>query len=643
MNTSTHKSKSFYRGFSVRLVVMVTLVSLSLNFLYYLYLADSAKESFRLKIVDYSSHLRDSLEWPLWNIDDELIKRIGDTFAANQEVIFLGIHDENDRLVYHYQKHPEAKSAIRTVIKHDGQDIGSIKLGLSREVFEQQVSELQLVSLFNTATLALVLILMSRWVWLPMLKKPISDMVRVTEDIDAGNYKKIRLPETHLEFIPVISALKQLSEAVETRETSLKNLNGELLSEINERKSAEQKLAEYRDQLELTVAKRTEELRNQKLFSDTVLENIEDGIVACDEHGSLNLFNRATRNLHGIDREDLPPGQWAKHYKLFHNDGKTIMSTEEIPLVRAFQGEKLHNEYLVIEHANGKKRTVICSGQPMYNKNKDKVGAVVSMHDMTEQIKAEKELREARDIAETSNKAKSQFLANMSHELRTPMHSILSFTNLALKKEENDKIKHFLKNIHTSSVRLTHLLNDLLDLSKLEAGKMQVDFSKQDLTSLICSTVDEIDSLLMEKSITVEINKEQIFESMIDQKLLTQVFVNIFSNAIKFSPENSVINIELQKTKSESNGLKEDQIKISIKDQGVGIPEDQLDLIFNQFAQSSMTKNKSEGTGLGLPISKRIIELHNGRIWAESPPKDSSIGSVIYVQIPVNQTLAEEA
>lgn len=250
-----------------------------------------------------------------------------------------------------------------------------------------------------------------------------------------------------------------------------------------------------------------------------------------------------------------------------------------------------------------------------------------------------KDLEEAKNAAEAANMAKSTFLAKMSHELRTPMHAIMSFTNLAIKRSEDEKQEHFLDNIKSSSLRLTNLLNDLLDLSKLQAGKMQVDFSTHDLAKLVIKTIEEMDSLLKDKSISVNsdhLDKE--FECMFDQKLIAQVLVNLFSNAIKFSPENSSIDIEISRRELELNGIQQQILEVSVIDQGVGIPSDQLESIFEQFEQSSTTKNLIEGTGLGLQITRQIIELHHGRVWAESPPSGLENGSVFYFQIPIAQT-----
>jgi signal transduction histidine kinase len=184
------------------------------------------------------------------------------------------------------------------------------------------------------------------------------------------------------------------------------------------------------------------------------------------------------------------------------------------------------------------------------------------------------------------------------------MHAILNFSALGLKNADNDKSRHYFSNINISSRRLSALLNDLLDISKLESDFPDITFTAGDLHSLVKQHRAELDSLITDKSINIKLVHKGDTHGVFDSKLIGQVITNLLSNAIKFSPEKSEIIIE--------TGRK--TIHLNDKE-----PESELDSIFDKFVQSSKTIIKGQGTGLGLAISRRIIELHNGKIVARSP------------------------
>ena len=256
------------------------------------------------------------------------------------------------------------------------------------------------------------------------------------------------------------------------------------------------------------------------------------------------------------------------------------------------------------------------------------------------QIK-QQQLIAAKESAEMANREKSRFLSNMSHELRTPMHAILSFASMALKKpDDQEKVVRYLNNIKISGNRLTNLLNDLLDLAKLESGKIELDLNIEDVTAVVEYALTEVESLIAEKSITIEFDNSQYFECYLDRKLIIQVLINLFSNAIKFSPSESKISILLDKHEMVLGDGIQEAIKISVIDEGIGIPQNELGHVFDKFIQSSKTQTQAGGTGLGLPITKEIIELHSGKIWAESSSGNLDKGSVFKILLPVKQ--AEE-
>lgn len=248
------------------------------------------------------------------------------------------------------------------------------------------------------------------------------------------------------------------------------------------------------------------------------------------------------------------------------------------------------------------------------------------------------ELKLAMEEAESANRAKSEFLANISHELRNPMHHILSYSKYGVEKidkVDKHKLDHYFRQIRRSGERLMILLNDLLDLSKMETGRMQYKMQKHNLWQIIRDVAAEFDALILEKNLSFSITDPIVSTKVIcDEYRIGQVVRNLLSNAFKFAPDGTAVVVSFQETRLRHAGDAEG-LKVAISDQGVGIPVDELQTIFDKFTQSSYTKTGAGGTGLGLAISQEIIESHQGSIHVEN---NSDAGSTFSFSIPYQQT-----
>ncbi len=250
-----------------------------------------------------------------------------------------------------------------------------------------------------------------------------------------------------------------------------------------------------------------------------------------------------------------------------------------------------------------------------------------------------RELLDAKDVAEAANRSKSEFLANISHELRTPMHAILSFARLGHDRKAEDpaafgKMHQYFGRIHQSGERLLRLLNDLLDLSKLEAGAMVYDMRSHDLRSLAEEVVTEFSALANAKSVRIAVAVSEPAPIVVcDPTRIGQVVRNLVSNAVKFSPANGVVRIDFSPASlpAGAGATPRPAVLLTVSDEGQGIPENELLAVFDKFVQSSKTKNGAGGTGLGLSICREIVRHHGGHIWA----RNGTQGAIFSVTVPL--------
>ncbi len=257
--------------------------------------------------------------------------------------------------------------------------------------------------------------------------------------------------------------------------------------------------------------------------------------------------------------------------------------------------------------------------------------------EIANRMQTEDKLIYAKMQADIANRAKTEFLANISHELRTPMHHILNYSKFGIDKinKPREKLEHYFTQIRKTSVRLMSLLNELLDLSKLESGKMDYTMESNNLAVIVEESANELSSLVAEKGVVLELpDLTQKLDVTCDSYKIGQVIRNLLSNSIKFTPKGKTITVSLTSGMLYNDHKEVMAAKVSVVDQGIGILAGETKIVFEKFVQGSKTKTGAGGTGLGLTISRNIVKDHKGRIWAAQNPGGGAIFSFL---IPVEQ------
>ena len=381
------------------------------------------------------------------------------------------------------------------------------------------------------------------------------------------------------------------------------------------------------------------EAQRSRQFLDFVVEAIPVPLLVKDADQRLVTVNRALCEVLGRTRSELL-GRREDEFMPAEN-----VEQSRVQDLRLLQRGGVGTEEVLLNPPDRPARWTLCTKAGV--RLEDGARFIIAAYvDITERKLAEdalrrysdvmentvaartRELRLAKEAAEAANRTKSEFLANMSHELRTPMHAILSFSRLGTTRIASgpgaaEKVAHYLDRITASGQRLLNLLNDLLDLSRLEAGRMNYSFARRDLVEVTLSVVAELVVVAREKGVRIQadLGPEPV-PCWADADRLGQVIRNVLGNAIKFTPAGGQVRIEAAPLprSPEDGDTAPSFVRLAITDEGMGIPDSELEAVFDKFVQSSKTKTGAGGTGLGLAISREIMAQHGGRIWAEHAP-----------------------
>lgn len=392
-----------------------------------------------------------------------------------------------------------------------------------------------------------------------------------------------------------------------TTKVPLKDKSGNVVGtfgisrDVSEQKRAEQELASERDLLK------------------TIIDNVPDLIYVKDRHGCFLTANAALLRLLQLESAsdmigktdyDFSPPEMACNYV---TDDQNVMRSGD----RLMDREESHRS------EDGTPIWLLTTKVPLRNTEGEVIGVVGIGHDITERKKADQEILEAKEMADNANLAKSDFLANMSHEIRTPMNAIIGMTDLVLDTRLDPTQRNFLSMVQESGEALLSVINDILDFSKIEAGKLDVDLYVFDLRESLGDTMKTLGLKAHSKGLELAFRVDPRAPRYVvgDAGRIRQIVVNLVGNAIKFTEQGEVV-VEVEQLASMRDEV---VLEVSVRDTGIGIPEEKCKTIFKEFEQAdTSTTRRFGGTGLGLAISSRLVNLMNGEIAVSSVVDEGS-------------------
>ena len=554
----SYKPRSISRTLSVGLIITLVLVAaLSLG-VNFILSSREAKAELETRVEEYISALTDALKVPLWSYSEETITAICTSYAQNEFVAKLLVEDQKGSEIFKKEKddHRLVISRSKDIFYKDNL-IGRVHIALASGYYT--AVNRQLFQSFSLTIVIMIgtLLVMTGVLLRQFLKKPMSRFAKMVDTYAAGESGAFKQGIPYSEFRPLVNVLDEMGEKIESHMRSL-------------------------------------QLTQHAVDSSSV------AIYWIDLDANISYANNAAVKNTGHSKEAL---EKMSLLDIEYNLSNKIWQER-------LEGLKIEGS-LTFESAHLRKdnSTFPVQVTATFLKFADKEYIFAFVNDISK-----------RRHAEDATQAKSDFLANMSHEIRTPMNAVIGMSHLALKTDLTPKQRDYLNKIQFSANSLLGIINDILDFSKIEAGKLDMEAVEFDLAQ----TLDNVANVVTVKAQEKE-NLEVLFytdsrvpNSLIGDPLrLNQILVNLGNNAVKFTERGEIV--LMTKTKSSSDD--KITLQFSMRDTGLGMTEEQQAKLFQAFSQAdTSTTRKYGGTGLGLTISKRLVNMMGGDIWVESEP-----------------------
>jgi len=375
------------------------------------------------------------------------------------------------------------------------------------------------------------------------------------------------------------------------------------------------------------------ESRAEKRFR-RLLDAAPDAILEVDSQGRIVLINETAERMFGYGRDELiglnvetlVPASMRGHHVQHRTSYAAHPQVRPMGTGLELNAQRKDGALFPVEISlspnpgeEGGRVIALVRDITARKQVEDRLRAIQEQY--TAELAAKNQQLEARNLdVERANRLKSEFLASMSHELRTPLHTIIGFSELLTEEMEgplNEKQKRFMGHILQDSRHLLELINDILDLSRIEAGRLELQREQIDFAGCLEEVIAGIEQQAAAKSIEVEVRNQFRGSLFADRLRVKEILYNLLSNALKFTPDRGKVWVETL--------VRGRQLHVTVGDTGIGVHPAEHQTIFDKFYQlGSTTKGTREGTGLGLAITKRLVELHGGTIWLESRPGEGS-------------------
>ncbi len=535
-------------------------------------------------------------------------------------------------------------------IKERGKTVGTVCLRYDMQgVRTHLMNYIGIVGTVIVGLLMLTLVLSSGFQ--RFISNPIVELAGVAHAVSEDKDYSVRAVKTGQDEIgELIDTFNAMLSQIQERDIELRALNDTLEQRVQQR-TEELSGANIELETEINERLRVEEaMRGVQTFLTSIVENIPNMIFVKDaEQLRFVSLNKAEEDLIGIPRKhmigkndgDLFPAEEAAFFtaadRSVLESGKLLDIPEE-PVQTEHGVRILHTKKMPIYDATGKPQYLLGISEDITERKQSEEALARQAQELA---RSNVELHLAKDAAEAASRAKSEFLANMSHELRTPLNAIIGFSEILEDQtfgELNPRQGKYISNVLTSGRHLLQLINDILDLSKVEAGKMELDYVTFPVSSALQDVVNIVKTLAAKKNIELKVEvAPDCPPATADAPKFKQIMYNLLSNAIKFTPNGGVVTVTALSgtvAPDASNGQAIVPVCIAVSDTGVGIKAEDQERIFAEFEQvDSSYSRQQQGTGLGLALTRRLVEMHGGRIWVESQGVEGK-GSTFFFVLP---------